>query len=445
MLRRMNAFKAYDLRGVYGRDFDADTVYRIGRVLPGFLDAPAVLVGRDPRASSPEIHDALCRGITESGADVDDLGICTTPTTYFFTGERGYRSAVMITASHNPAEYNGLKFSRAGALPVGYDSGLREIEAAIARPLPPPAARPGAVRPVAWKEDYLAFFRRRLPDLSALRFGVDTSNGSAGLLVRDLYGDRALYLNETLDGTFPNHSPNPLEPDASRQLRELVAREKLDLGVIFDGDADRCMFVDERGEFVQPDFLIPLLAETFAERAPVIHDVRTSRAAIERLAAAGFTPIMGKVGHAFAKVLLRETKAVCGGELAGHYYFRDFHFCDSGELAALRLLSAFAAAKAAGQSVSAVLAPVTRKYANSGEVNFKVEDKPAAIARVLATAAQLSRETGRSEIDGYRLEYAEGWISVRQSNTEPYLRLIVECDTPERLTQWQGALSAAIA
>jgi phosphomannomutase len=204
------------------------------------------------------------------------------------------------------------------------------------------------------------------------------------------------------------------------------------------------MFVDERGEFVQPDFLIPLLAETFDERAPVIHDVRTSRAAIERLAAAGFTPIMGKVGHAFAKVLLRETKAICGGELAGHYYFRDFHFCDSGELAALRLLGAFAAAKAAGQTVSAALAPVTRKYANSGEVNFKVEDKPAAIARVLATAAQLSRETGRSEIDGYRLEYAEGWVSVRQSNTEPYLRLIVECDTQDRLDKWLAVLSAAI-
>ena len=280
---------------------------------------------------------------------------------------------------------------------------------------------------------------------SSLRFAVDCSDGMASILAHPLFGEGAVYLNDRPDGTFPHHAPNPLRADAREQIAAVVREQHLDCGVIFDGDADRCMFVDERGEFVQPDFLIPLLAETFAERAPVIHDVRTSRAAIERLAAAGFTPIMGKVGHAFAKVLLRETKAVCGGELAGHYYFRDFHFCDSGELAALRLLSAFAAAKAAGQTVSAALAPVTRKYANSGEVNFKVEDKPAAIARVLATAAQLSRETGRSEIDGYRLEYAEGWISVRQSNTEPYLRLIVECDTPERLTQWQSALSAAIA
>ena len=221
----------------------------------------------------------------------------------------------------------------------------------------------------------------------------------------------------------------------------------LDVGVIFDGDADRCMFVDETGAFIQPDYLIPVLAATFLPLPPhtrVIHDVRTSRAAIEAIRALGCEPVIGKVGHAYAKVLLREVDAVCGGELAGHYYFRAFHGCDSGELAALRILGAFARAKADGRCVSRFMAPICWKYANSGEVNFKVADKPAAIARVLEAAKSFGAETGRTEIDGVRLEFAPGWISVRPSNTEPYLRLIAECDTPARLAAWMQALSAAI-
>ena len=215
------------------------------------------------------------------------------------------------------------------------------------------------------------------------------------------------------------------------------------------------MFVDENGAFIQPDYLIPVLASTYfppsqpslpsqPPRPSIIHDVRTSRAAIEAIRAMGCEPVIGKVGHAYAKVLLREVKAVCGGELAGHYYFRDFHGCDSGELAALRILGAFAQAKARGETVSRYMEPICGKYANSGEVNFKVADKPAAIARVLAVAKTFGAETGRCEIDGVRLEFAEGWISVRQSNTEPYLRLLAECDTAERLKTWMDALSAAV-
>ena len=292
-------------------------------------------------------------------------------------------------------------------------------------------------------DDYVAWLSAHGGDRSGLRFAVDCSDGAAGILAKKLFPD-AVVINDVPDGNFPHHSPNPLKAEAREQSAALVREQGLDCGVIFDGDADRAMFVDERGEFIQPDYLIPVIAETFGERGAVIHDVRTSRAAIERLGELGFTPVMGKVGHAFAKVLLRETKAVCGGELAGHYYFRDFVHCDSGELAALRILSAFAAAKREGKSVSAFMAPLLDKYANSGEVNFVVEDKASAIRRVLDAAATLAVETGRSEIDGYRLEYAEGWISVRQSNTEPYLRLIVECDTRERLDAWLEKLSSAI-
>ena len=292
-------------------------------------------------------------------------------------------------------------------------------------------------------DDYVGWLSAHGGDRSGLRFAVDCSDGAAGLLAKRLFPD-AVVINDVPDGNFPHHSPNPLKAEAREQIAALVREQGLDCGVIFDGDADRAMFVDERGEFIQPDYLIPVVAETFEERGAVIHDVRTSRAAIERLRESGFTPVMGKVGHAYAKVLLRETKAVCGGELAGHYYFRDFVHCDSGELAALRILSAFAAAKRNGKSVSAFMAPMLGKYANSGEVNFVVADKASAIRRVLDAAGTLAVETGRSEIDGYRLEYAEGWISVRQSNTEPYLRLIVECDTRERLDSWLETLSSAI-
>ena len=292
-------------------------------------------------------------------------------------------------------------------------------------------------------DDYVAWLSAHGGDRSGLRFAVDCSDGAAGILAKRLFPD-AVVINDVPDGRFPHHSPNPLKAEARGQIAALVREQGLDCGVIFDGDADRAMFVDERGEFIQPDYLIPVVAETFEERGAVIHDVRTSRAAIERLRESGFTPVMGKVGHAYAKVLLRETNAVCGGELAGHYYFRDFVHCDSGELAALRILSAFAAAKREGRSVSAFMAPLLGKYANSGEVNFEVEDKASAIRRVLDAAGTLAAETGRSEIDGYRLEYSEGWISVRQSNTEPYLRLIVECDTRERMDAWLGTLSSAI-
>ena len=292
-------------------------------------------------------------------------------------------------------------------------------------------------------DDYVAWLLAHGGGHDGLKYAVDCSDGSAGILAARLFPDATL-LNDVPDGNFPHHSPNPLKAEAREQIAATVRERGLDCGVIFDGDADRAMFVDETGAFIQPDYLIPVLAETFGERGVVIHDVRTSRAAIERLHEDGFTPVMGKVGHAFAKVLLRETGAICGGELAGHYYFRDFVHCDSGELAALRILGAFAAAKRNGQSVSAFMAPLLGKYANSGEVNFKVNDKPAAIARVLAAAAGLARETGRSEIDGYRIEFAEGWISVRQSNTEPLLRLIVECDTRERMEGWLKALSSAI-
>ena len=448
----MGFFKAYDMRGTFGVDFDLDTVYRVGRELPGVIGAKRFLVGRDCRQTSPQVASVLMAGLAEGGAEVSDLGLATTPMVYFFTAEDDFDASVMITASHNPPTDNGLKVSKRGALPVGYDSGLAEVERRVAegggaigmslkfRTCEKATSATDSVRLAR----YVAWLRAHALPTGDLKFAVDCSDGMASILAHELFPG-AVFINDTPNGAFPHHSPNPLLAASREQLAAVVREKGLDCGVIFDGDADRCMFVDETGAFIQPDYLIPVLASTYHEPgATVIHDVRTSRAAIEAIRAQGATPVIGKVGHAYAKVLLREVKAVCGGELAGHYYFRDFHGCDSGELAALRILGAFADAKARGQTVSAFMAPLLGKYANSGEVNFKVEDKPAAIARVLEAAKGLAPETGRTTIDGYRLEYDAGWISVRQSNTEPYLRLIVECDTRARLDDWLARLTAAI-
>ena len=304
-------------------------------------------------------------------------------------------------------------------------------------------------------QTYIEWMKTRKPDFGSVRMGIDCSNGMASILVHELFPEADI-INDTLDGTFPNHSPNPLKDEAREQIAALVREKGLDCGVVFDGDADRCMFVDERGEFAQPDYLIPVVARSTistaeslnrptAQPPKIIHDVRTSRGTIEELKRMGCEPVMVPVGHAFAKPILRKIGAVCGGELAGHYYFSEFHGCDSGVLAALRILGEVAKAKAEGKTFSEMMRPISGVYANSGEMNFKVEDKDAAIARVLAAAKEkLPQELSRSELDGIRIEYAEGWVNIRKSNTEPYLRLIVECDTQERLAAWLGKLTEAV-
>jgi phosphomannomutase len=422
-------------------------VYRIGRVLPLLLDAQCVLVGRDARASSPDVYDALCRGIADAGANVDDMGLATTPMTYYFTGERGYAAAVMVTASHNPPQYNGLKISRRGAVPVGSESGLRELELRIAQPLPPPATQRGTVRALSVVPDYLAFLRRNLPDLGNVRFGIDASNGMAALLLRDVFGDAPQYLYDDVDGSFPNHSPNPLEDAATAELRALVVRQGLDIGVIFDGDADRVMFVDERGRFVRPDLLIALLAEYYLAREPgaaVLCDIRTSRGVTEAITRLGGVPHLWKVGHAFAKVRLRELNAIVGGELAGHYYFRDFHCCDAGLLCSEIVLGVVAAARRQGRTFSQLLAGID-VYANSGECNYVVTRKTEAMEALRAWALRGTPPTAKLDFDGYRFEWPDWWFNVRPSNTEPFLRLICEARSADLLAAKRAAIEAILA
>ena len=481
----MGFFKAYDMRGTFGADFDLETVYKVGRALPQVVKGKKWLVGRDCRTTSEDVHDALVKGLAESGAEVSDLGLCTTPMVYYFTAADGFDGSVMITASHNPPSDNGLKVSMKTALPVGYANGLNEVEKLVVvdsgsgRADVKVAVESGDGS-LAYRKRYIEFLRKKLTStvplpLSTttipLHIGIDCSNGMSSLLVHELFPD-AVIINDTLDGTFPNHSPNPLKAEAREQLAELVREKRLDCGIIFDGDADRAMFVDENCEFVQPDYLIPVIASNVlnAEKREavgsfasplltdsefensafkVIHDVRTSRGAIETLKELGFEPVMVPVGHAFAKPILRKVGALCGGELAGHYYFSEFFGCDSGVLAAIRVLSAFAAFRSSTSTststFSSMMKPIISRYANSGELNFKVEDKDAAIERVLAVAAaNLPRELSRSTMDGIRIEYEEGWINIRKSNTEPFLRLIVECKTKPMLETWIKLLGRAI-
>ncbi len=433
----MGIFKAYDIRGVYRDGLDEDLAYRIGRCLPALLGGKRALVGRDARLSSPSLTEALLRGIADAGCDVDDMGLASTPMVYYFTAEKGYDFSVQVTASHNPPEYNGLKISRAGARPVGYDSGLAELEKAVSEPLPPSATAKGHISHVDYLSEFIDFLRPWVPVLSGVRLVVDCSDGMASLIVRELFGASPIYVAATPDGSFPNHAPNPFEPAGRTLICKTVREKGADAGVIYDGDADRMMLIDENGDFVRPDLMIGVMALPFLRKYPgatILHDIRTSRGVTEYLREAGAETAMWKVGHAFAKVKMRELNAVFGGELAGHYYFRDFHWCDSGELASLVALGEIAAARRRGTPLSALVAPIDR-YANTGELNFRIEDKAGTMERLRNHFVSRAEPEALYDFDGYRVEYRDWWFNVRPSNTEPYLRLIVEAQTPEMLEE----------
>lgn len=441
----MKAFKAYDIRGVYNKDFNADDVYRVGYFLPRLLGADVVLVGRDDRESSPEIFDMLCEGITDAGCDVADAGLCTTPMVYFGTAKFGYHASVQITASHNPPEYNGLKVSRSKALPVGYHSGLAELEELMQEEKVAPELEKGVIRPVDIKTEYLEFLKTYCPDISDLNVAIDCSNGMAGLLVDDLFGDTPHYLFKDIDGTYPNHEPNPLDQKNVQDLIKLVKEKKSDIGIIYDGDADRCMFVDENGLFISPDLITALLARYYLERekGPVLYDIRTSRAVGEYVESMGGTKHMWKVGHAFAKVKMAELGAIVGGELAGHYYFRDFYNCDSGVLASLIVLQVVKELKAEGKTISQLIHEIL-KYEGSGEMNFKLEAKDDAMEALRKEFGADDTETAAYDFDGYRIEFADWWFNVRKSNTEPYLRVVIEANSKELLERRVAEMKAII-
>lgn len=436
----MGAFHAYDIRGIYGVDFDKDTAYKVGYFIPGLLGTRKVLVGRDCRTSSEEIRDALVEGICDAGADVYDIGLSSTPMVYFGTANYGFEASVQITASHNAKEYNGMKVSRENALPVGLDSGLGQIKEWIetGRPTPVAAVR-GTVRPMDIHKDYIDFMMKFKGDYSGLRIAFDLSNGMANLFAKEVYGDSPAYIFDTIDGTFPNHDPNPLIAKNVEPLRNLVRKNGSDIGVIYDGDADRVMFVDDKAEFIAPDLIIALMSRYFigelgAKNPRVLQEIRSSKALGEYLRPMGVDLHTWRVGRAYAAPKLREIDGLWGGELAGHYYFKDFFYSDSGLLASMIVLRIVAGLKKEGKTISSEIAKL-KTYKNSGEINFRIEDKKGAMDAVREHFASQEQPEAVMDFDGYRLEFPQWWFNIRPSNTEPYLRFICEATNAELLEE----------
>lgn len=435
----MGAFHAYDIRGIYNVDFDKETAYKVGYFLPELLQTDKVLVGRDCRVSSDEIHEYLLKGITDAGADVHDIGLSTTPMVYFGTANYGFKASVQITASHNPAEYNGMKVSRENALPVGLDNGLGQIQEWIESGRPcVPAERRGQVKEMDIRRDYLDFLLKYKENWSGLKIAMDLSNGMATLFAKEIFGDAPSYVFDTMDGRFPNHEPNPLIPKNVEALQALVKKIGADIGVIYDGDADRVMFIDENGRFISPDLMIAVLGHHFlekkGEKGIVLQDIRSSKAVGEYLAPMGAEMHTWKVGRAFAARKLRELDGVYGGELAGHYYFRDFFYSDSGLLASMLILNVVADMKRKGISLSRLISGI-EKYQNSGEINFRIEDKQGAMDTVRDHFMENEKATAYMDFDGYRVEFPQWWFNIRPSNTEPYLRFICEASSKELLDE----------
>ena len=440
----MGAFHAYDIRGIYNVDFDRETAYKVAYFIPELLGTDKVAVGRDCRVSSDEIHDAVLKGIADAGADVYDLGLTTTPAVYFATANCGFKASIQITASHNGPQYNGLKVSTENARAVGYDAGLKTIRQWIDEGRPTPvAAKRGIVHPLDVTEDYLAFLLRYKGDYSNIRIAMDLSNGMANLYAKRIFGDAPDYLFDELDGRFPNHDPNPLIPKNIEALQALVRKNGADVGVIYDGDADRVMFVDENARFISPDLMIAVLGRYFlverGEKGLVLQDIRSSKAVGEYLAPMGGEMRTWKVGRAFAAEKLREIDGVYGGELAGHYYFRDFFYSDSGLLASIIILNVVSALKKEGRTLSSLIAEID-KYENSGEINFRLEDKAGAMEAVREMFCAQEKPTAFMDFDGYRVEFPQWWFNIRPSNTEPYLRFICEASSRELLDEKVAAV-----
>ncbi|MBW3666963.1 MAG: phosphomannomutase/phosphoglucomutase [Actinobacteria bacterium] len=428
-------FKAYDIRGRTDTGQLDEKLYElVGSALVELLAAPRIAVGRDCRPSSPLFFEALVRGITGAGSDVFDIGEVPTDAVYYFSGARGVPGA-MITASHNPPGYNGLKLCRAGAVPIGAETGLATIREKVESGAKQIAEEPGSVTTVDVVDDYV----RHLLDttgseeIGRLRVAVDGGNGMAGVAVERVFARidaelEGLYLEP--DGTFPNHPADPLVPENLADLTALVARGGFDLGVAFDGDADRAFFLDDEAKPLSGSTVTSLIARSLLADYPgaaVVHNLITSRAVPEIVTEAGGIPVRTRVGHSFIKQVMADTDAVFGGEHSGHYYFRDNFRADSGMMAMLVLMRVLSES---GQPMSQLRKEVER-YAASGEINFEVDDQAAAMAEVEADFPDAEID----HLDGLTVDLGGSWLNLRPSNTEPLLRLNVEAGSSERVAE----------
>jgi phosphomannomutase len=456
-------FKAYDVRGVYPSELDEEGAYAIGRAYVEVFEPKRIAVGRDMRVSSPSMAEALMRGAADAGSEVTDIGMVGTEMLYFAVGELGLDGGVAVTASHNPKDFTGMKIVRRGALPVGGDSGLTEIrDKALSNALSPQdtsqgqslnssgggVAR-GADERVTRHDVYPAFVDKVLSfiDVEAirpLRVVIDAANGMGGAMLPPLL-DRlpidAVRCFFEPDGTFPNHEPNPLLPENREFIIAKVLEEKADLGIAFDGDADRCFFVDDTGEFVPGDFITALLAQAMLEKEPgakVIYDVRASWAVPDTIERAGGLPLVNRVGHAFIKHRMREEGAAFGGEVSGHYYFREFSQADSGTIPALLMLELVSKR---GQPLSEILQPFRERYFLSGEINTPVDDIALKLQEV---KERFALEGEVSHLDGVSITAKDWHMNVRPSNTESLLRLNLEALDEKLMEQKRDEVLAVI-
>jgi phosphomannomutase len=427
-------FKAYDVRGVVPDELDADVARRIGGAFAGWSGAPAIVLGRDSRLSSPELASAITEGVTARGTKVIDLGLASTDLLYFASGSLDL-PGVMLTASHNPKEYNGLKFCLAGAKPVGEDTGLAEIRALTEADEPAPLPSRGEIERRdlldAYVEHVLTFVDAER--IRPLTVAVDTANGMGGLVVPAVFARLPVTLHHLfpeLDGTFPNHPADPIDPANQVDLKRAVLEHRADIGLAFDGDADRVFLVDEGANDVSGSLLTALVARAMLRRergAKVVHNLICSWTVPEVIREEGGVPIRTRVGHSFIKQVMAETGAIFGGEHSGHYYFRENYGADSGLIAAVVCLSELSDS---GETLSALLAPF-RRYAASGEINSRVSDQQAKIEEL----AKRFADGHEDRLDGLTVEFEDWWFNVRASNTEPLLRLNVEARTEPLLRE----------
>jgi phosphomannomutase len=430
-------FKAYDIRGVYPRELNEDVAYKIGQAFVAFLGAERVAVGRDMRESGPAIAGALQQGIAAQGAAVVDLGLTSTDELYFAVGKFGYPAGVMVTASHNPAEYNGLKLCRAEAIPLSEETGIAEIrDMVVGDSIPPPKGR-GTIttRDVlpAYVEHALSFIH--VGKLRPLKVVADAGNGMAGMTLPRVFERLPCELTPLyfeLDGTFPNHPANPIEPENIADLQAKVRETGADLGVAFDGDADRMFLVDERGTFIGGDMVTAMVAQTLLKKHPgstIVYNLICSRSVPQTIERNGGRAVRERVGHSFIKATMRREDAIFGGEHSGHFYFRDNWYADSGLIAFLTVLELLSEQD---QPLSQVLAPLD-PYVRSGEINSEVAD----IKAVMAKVEEHYRQAGATidKLDGLTVEYPDWWFNLRPSNTQPLLRLNVEASNREQLKE----------
>jgi phosphomannomutase len=440
-------FKAYDVRGLYGSELDEEGAYAIGRAIVEQFEPSKIAIGHDMRISSPAMAQALTAGATDAGAEVLELGLVGTEMVYFAVGELALDGGVAVTASHNPKEYTGMKIVRAGALPVGGESGLLDIrDRALGVSGRGRGQSPGMVEKhdiwPAYVERVLSFVD--LAVLAPLRVVIDAANGMAGAMLPPVLERLPI---ETVrcffepDGTFPNHEPNPLLPENREFIVAKTLDEHADFGVAFDGDADRCFFVDDAGEFVPGDFVTALLASSVLEKEPgakIIYDLRASWAVPETVERAGGVPLINRVGHAFIKHRMREEGAAFGGEVSGHYYFRDFSQADSGVVPFLLMLELVSKQ---GRKLSEILADYRSRYFLTGELNTPVPDVAAKLEEL---QERFGSEGEVSHLDGVSVDADDWHMNVRPSNTEPLLRLNLEARTPELMERKRDEVLATI-